>query len=124
LFSFSSRRRHTTFSRDWSSDVCSSDLCPGAELADPLEAATGGARLGGRPFPVLCGGCDPGIERSSPVPVLVPRPASPPPCRPRPSRPELPPRRVLSTGHRLPEGFRLGDDEARPFAVDGQLDAF
>src|SRR5690606_21362108 len=34
------------------------------------------------------------------------------------------PRRVLSTGHRLPEGFRLGDDEARPFAVDGQLDAF
>src|SRR5690606_1340418 len=41
-----------------------------------------------------------------------------------PSRPELPPRRVLSTGHRLPEGFRLGDDEARPFAVDGQLDAF
>src|SRR5690606_40894157 len=23
---FSSRRRHTTFSRDWSSDVCSSDL--------------------------------------------------------------------------------------------------
>src|SRR5690606_19097140 len=27
---FSSRRRHTRFSRDWSSDVCSSDLC-----ADP-----------------------------------------------------------------------------------------
>src|SRR5690606_40279151 len=26
LFSFSSRRRHTRFSRDWSSDVCSSDL--------------------------------------------------------------------------------------------------
>src|SRR5690606_40008291 len=25
-FSFSSRRRHTRFSRDWSSDVCSSDL--------------------------------------------------------------------------------------------------
>src|SRR5690606_41161912 len=25
-FFFSSRRRHTTFSRDWSSDVCSSDL--------------------------------------------------------------------------------------------------
>src|SRR5690606_40463048 len=24
---FSSRRRHTRFSRDWSSDVCSSDLC-------------------------------------------------------------------------------------------------
>src|SRR5690606_40152819 len=25
---FSSRRRHTRFSRDWSSDVCSSDLGP------------------------------------------------------------------------------------------------
>src|SRR5690606_40949514 len=25
-FFFSSRRRHTIFSRDWSSDVCSSDL--------------------------------------------------------------------------------------------------
>src|SRR5690606_40084151 len=25
-FFFSSRRRHTRFSRDWSSDVCSSDL--------------------------------------------------------------------------------------------------
>src|SRR5690606_39561106 len=26
VFFFSSRRRHTSFSRDWSSDVCSSDL--------------------------------------------------------------------------------------------------
>src|SRR5690606_35159636 len=35
-FFFSSRRRHTRFSRDWSSDVCSSDLgydirCPGPD---------------------------------------------------------------------------------------------
>src|SRR5207302_4679784 len=29
LFFFSSRRRHTIFSRDWSSDVCSSDLIAG-----------------------------------------------------------------------------------------------
>src|SRR5690606_41050013 len=28
-FFFSSRRRHTRFSRDWSSDVCSSDLANG-----------------------------------------------------------------------------------------------
>src|SRR5256884_4451900 len=28
VFFFSSRRRHTRCSRDWSSDVCSSDLCP------------------------------------------------------------------------------------------------
>src|SRR5207302_6346829 len=31
-FFFSSRRRHTRFSRDWSSDVCSSDLV--SELLD------------------------------------------------------------------------------------------
>src|SRR2546430_11351501 len=30
LFFFSSRRRHTRFDCDWSSDVCSSDLSPGA----------------------------------------------------------------------------------------------
>src|SRR5690606_40974351 len=35
---FSSRRRHTRFSRDWSSDVCSSDL--------------GGGHGGGRPSAV------------------------------------------------------------------------
>src|SRR5687768_17771600 len=29
FFFFSSRRRHTRCSRDWSSDVCSSDLCGG-----------------------------------------------------------------------------------------------
>src|SRR6266511_5239813 len=34
FFFFSSRRRHTRFSRDWSSDVCSSDLAGvGAGLA-------------------------------------------------------------------------------------------
>src|SRR5690606_40943079 len=33
---FSSRRRHTRFSRDWSSDVCSSDLIA------PGGAGTGG----------------------------------------------------------------------------------
>src|SRR5690606_39377268 len=31
---FSSRRRHTSFSRDWSSDVCSSDLVEAAGLGD------------------------------------------------------------------------------------------
>src|SRR5690606_39484640 len=36
LFFFSSRRRHTIFSRDWSSDVCSSDVGAGGvmQLAD------------------------------------------------------------------------------------------
>src|SRR5436309_6629886 len=32
-FFFSSRRRHTRFSRDWSSDVCSSDLCNANKFA-------------------------------------------------------------------------------------------
>src|SRR6266498_5435452 len=31
---FSSRRRHTRCGRDWSSDVCSSDLGPGLERGD------------------------------------------------------------------------------------------
>src|SRR5690606_41034039 len=35
---FSSRRRHTRFSRDWSSDVCSSDL---AAQADVLITSAG-----------------------------------------------------------------------------------
>src|SRR5690606_30195714 len=43
FFFFSSRRRHTRFSRDWSSDVCSSDLCtvgiepPKSNWAQPLD---------------------------------------------------------------------------------------
>src|SRR2546430_9415943 len=31
IFFFSSRRRHTRFDCDWSSDVCSSDLWPGGD---------------------------------------------------------------------------------------------
>src|SRR6266511_5338784 len=42
FFFFSSRRRHTRFSRDWSSDVCSSDL----ELAQLLERVDAGVRIG------------------------------------------------------------------------------
>src|SRR5690606_40344605 len=37
-FFFSSRRRHTRFSRDWSSDVCSSDLIFDEPLADVSQA--------------------------------------------------------------------------------------
>src|SRR2546430_9977220 len=38
LFFFSSRRRHTRFDCDWSSDVCSSDLLIARELGiTPLE---------------------------------------------------------------------------------------
>src|SRR5690606_39562042 len=34
-FFFSSRRRHTRFSRDWSSDVCSSDLSVNVSFFSP-----------------------------------------------------------------------------------------
>src|SRR5690606_28102637 len=40
---FSSRRRHTRFSRDWSSDVCSSDL----DVADRVSGGHGNGRQGG-----------------------------------------------------------------------------
>src|SRR5690606_14798540 len=44
-FFFSSRRRHTRFSRDWSSDVCSSDLLfdPHAEQQGSLVRRVGNA---------------------------------------------------------------------------------
>src|SRR6266436_8015676 len=47
LFFFSSRRRHTRCSRDWSSDVCSSDLGASSErqpLADFRDDLLGGLR--------------------------------------------------------------------------------
>src|SRR5690242_21431793 len=40
FFFFSSRRRHTRLTCDWSSDVCSSDLC---------RSAVGGLTLGADP---------------------------------------------------------------------------
>src|SRR6266511_4407054 len=48
-FFFSSRRRHTRFSRDWSSDVCSSDLAQGARevhIGALLSLTGDGATLG------------------------------------------------------------------------------
>src|SRR5256884_6606055 len=49
LFFFSSRRRHTRCSRDWSSDVCSSDL--GAELGHRFDADRApGTDLGAEPL--------------------------------------------------------------------------
>src|SRR5690606_40998792 len=60
FFFFSSRRRHTRFSRDWSSDVCSSDLLLEATVEKfqraslalryarvPTVAAVQGMALGG-----------------------------------------------------------------------------
>src|SRR3712207_7488009 len=36
VFFFSSRRRHTRYWRDWSSDVCSSDLAGEGDLVDGI----------------------------------------------------------------------------------------
>src|SRR5690606_2059379 len=59
-FFFSSRRRHTRFSRDWSSDVCSSDLSDDGEFearlagdeVDDLVAEALGVAVGVGPAPV------------------------------------------------------------------------
>src|SRR2546422_8023730 len=48
FFFFSSRRRHTRCSRDWSSDVCSSDL-EAPPIGEPLEGPLPAfPRAGGR----------------------------------------------------------------------------
>src|SRR5690349_24518903 len=39
VFFFSSRRRHTRSLRDWSSDVCSSDLCLSALKDERVQAS-------------------------------------------------------------------------------------
>src|SRR3712207_7071147 len=40
FFFFSSRRRHTRYWRDWSSDVCSSDLTPTGAVLRRLSPAS------------------------------------------------------------------------------------
>src|SRR5690606_39762979 len=68
VFFFSSRRRHTRFSRDWSSDVCSSDLtshkfmkgsespsCPFHRLEENVfRTLVSPALLGGGPLTGTC----------------------------------------------------------------------
>src|SRR5699024_11892210 len=46
VFVFSSRRRHTRSKRDWSSDVCSSDLIFEKEIEfNPMMLTTSGVRI-------------------------------------------------------------------------------
>src|SRR5215203_6434267 len=48
FFFFSSRRRHTRYWRDWSSDVCSSDLFSAARTCSTYHSCTiRGKRLSG-----------------------------------------------------------------------------
>src|SRR5699024_12081845 len=52
LFFFSSRRRHTRSKRDWSSDVCSSDLLRAdRDLFDVLGVTLPAGTLSGSPKP-------------------------------------------------------------------------
>src|SRR5215208_4149236 len=48
FFFFSSRRRHTRWPREWSSDVCSSDLAPSPRPRAPARPARMAATAGGR----------------------------------------------------------------------------
>src|SRR5688572_32562473 len=64
MFFFSSRRRHTRFDCDWSSDVCSSDLVP-YEMSGTLEQATRSAAQAAASF-----------EGAEPVVLLSPACAS------------------------------------------------
>src|SRR5699024_10585601 len=76
-FFFSSRRRHTRSKRDWSSDVCSSDLVIGIDRG-PHPAAAPGSNRCHRPVPV-----DAGAVFARTVPAHSagsPRSASPSPC--------------------------------------------
>src|SRR5436309_13687638 len=65
IFFFSSRRRHTRFSRDWSSDVCSSDLAqpPGPERTQAFATA-GRARGDGAAPPRAQNDAPPTARRS------------------------------------------------------------
>src|SRR5437762_4242836 len=48
FFFFSSRRRHTRYIGDWSSDVCSSDLSRGLRTRGPLMISVATVRSGSR----------------------------------------------------------------------------
>src|SRR5256886_6933414 len=54
FFFFSSRRRHTRFDCDWSSDVCCSDL--GDDREAEITAALGRAAAGARTLPLALAG--------------------------------------------------------------------
>src|SRR3989442_2814725 len=62
FFFFSSRRRHTRCGRDWSSDVCSSDLLQAAGLTPYLEKLK---------FHLVGYGCTTCIGNSGPLPEAI-----------------------------------------------------
>src|SRR2546430_11361451 len=63
FFFFSSRRRHTRFDCDWSSDVCSSDLVPGGVRRRP------GLQEDRLPLSPLRGAASPGVREADRAPA-------------------------------------------------------
>src|SRR3989440_9464316 len=72
FFFFSSRRRHTRSDRDWSSDVCSSDLSPLPPLAGLSYSAS--ARNPFRGVPAGGTGCGVKLPNNSLPPSIMPFP--------------------------------------------------
>src|SRR2546427_4629008 len=71
VFFFSSRRRHTRFDCDWSSDVCSSDLASGPEAEGGRVRREGGvAFLAAEPL-FLCGGHDLAVAQQTGGAVVI-----------------------------------------------------
>src|SRR5690606_6959516 len=120
LFFFcSSRRRHTRFSRDWSSDVCASDLAarPVRKCADGLillhqveiccigNHRNGYSRFNCRNSRCLAGGTRDYMGRSSIARALPP-----------PGEPDHPPLRQQTKLHRTigPQVPNLKDEGATP----------
>src|SRR5207253_4871577 len=97
FFFFSSRRRHTRWPRDWSSEVCSSDLAAGplsdgrpAAAQPPGGAAGAGRQLAARPAPAALGYGEGRRHRPPAQPAAAALPPLPPlvqigraPCRER-----------------------------------------
>src|SRR2546427_12543354 len=63
LFFFSSRRRHTRFDCDWSSDVCSSDLERLARIVEAQQVAVLREELGDGDLPLTSSHLDGGGGR-------------------------------------------------------------
>src|SRR5439155_13323447 len=84
LFFFSSRRRHTRWPRDWSSDMCSSDLTAAASVLDvfpDLDSLGRWAARGGTGCSLLiCVGGDGTLEAAAVAALGRSVPLLPVPC--------------------------------------------
>src|SRR5260370_19661685 len=115
IFFFSSRRRHTRFKCDWSSDVCSSDLSEigdthfKSRTLDTTWPAEGGAAGLKDALDALCARAEAAVREGINIillshrrgrPAQRPNPALPPPpgVRPSPLSPRPPTLLALAVG--------------------------